>query len=315
MWIGLTRRSPILLQAFIDDSASEKGDKRLFMAGYLNRSDTWRLFEEAWNEELRTPPAIAYLRMVEANNLRGEFKGWTKEARDEKLRGLARVINHFEPLSFQFTINRGEHFRVLAPVSPRGLGSPHFICCFSVISGVARYVAEAKANTQIEYIFDEQDGVSADMPLMFHDMKRSIPRAARKLIVGEPAFRDDKLFPQLQAADMLAWHLRREHENRKSDNDTLPMADRLRNSNGHLECHIDDSHLHKWAEHHRKQEGVRFLKTKGQWQRFRQDMSHFADAGLIPPKGRRLSHLLFRLRIQFLAMLGRRNLRKRRRRP
>jgi hypothetical protein len=311
MRIGLTRQNPPLLQAFVDDSASDKGDKRLFMAGYLNRSDKWRLFEDAWNEELRTSPAIAYLRMVEANSLRGEFKGWTKEARDEKLNGLARIINHFEPISFQFTVNRDEHFRVLTPVSPRGLGSPHFICCFSVVSGIARYVAGTSTNAQIKYIFDEQDGVSADMSLMFHEMKRSIPRAARKLIDGEPAFRNDKLFPQLQAADMLAWYLRREYENRKSDNDTLPMANRLRNSNGHLMCHIDDSHLHKWADHHQKQEGFELLKSKGQWRRYRQDMSRFAGAGLIPPKGRRLSHLLFRLRVQFLAMLARRNRRRR----
>lgn len=86
------RRSPILLQAFCDDSASDKGDKRLFMAGYLDRADRWQLFSEAWLEELQALPSIAYLRMVEANNLRGQFKGWTKKARDQKLKGLARVI-------------------------------------------------------------------------------------------------------------------------------------------------------------------------------------------------------------------------------
>lgn len=308
MW---ERRSPILLQAFCDDSASDKGDKRLFMAGYLNRADRWQLFSEAWCEELQALPSIAYLRMVEANNLRGEFKGWTKEARDQKLKGLARVINHFEPLSFQFTINRGEHFRVLTPVSPRGLGSPHFTCCFSVISGVARYVAETKAKTRIEYIFDEQDGVSSDMPLLFHQMKRNIPRRARNLISGVPAFENDKLRPPLQAADMLAWHLRREHENRASSDDILPMADLLRNPKGHLGSHIDDAHLYKWAEHHEKQEGVQFLKSKRQWQEFRRDMVRFAEAGAIPPKGSRLSHLLFRLRIHFLAALARRSLKKR----
>ncbi|MER8844418.1 DUF3800 domain-containing protein [Mesorhizobium australicum] len=311
MHIGWNRSPPIRLQAFIDDSASDKGDKRLFMAGYLNRADTWERFCEAWTEELQLAPTIAYLRMVEANNLRGEFKGWTKEARDLKLKGLQRVINHFRPLSFQFTVNRGEHFRVLTPVSPRGLGSPHFICCFSVISGVARYVAGTKANTQIEFIFDEQEGVSADMALLFHEMKRSITRGARKLISSAPAFKNDKLVLPLQAADMLAWHLRREHENRRSEHDVLPMADNLRNPNGHLESHIDDSHLYEWAEHHEKQEGVQFLKSKGQWRKFRQDLSRFAEVGAIPPKGKRMAHLLFRLRIHFLAFLARRSLKKR----
>ncbi|MBY3154466.1 DUF3800 domain-containing protein [Rhizobium laguerreae] len=283
----------VVLQAFIDDSASDKGDRRLFMAGYLNRADKWHLFSEAWNEELRMAPSISYLRMAEANNLRGEFKGWAKEAREQKLHGLARVINHFEPMSFQFTINREEYSRVLTPVSPRGLGTPHFTCCFSVVSGVSRYVASAKVRVPIEFIFDEQEGVSADMALLFHEMKRSIPRGARKLISAAPVFGNDKLVPPLQAADMLAWHLRREHESRKSEIETLPTADLLRNPHGHLVSHTDDTYIRKWAEHHEKQEGIDFLKSKRQWQKFRQELSGFADAGLIPPNGSRLAHFLF----------------------
>ncbi len=313
MHLNWKNSSPIHLQAFIDDSASDKGEQRLFMAGYLGRADMWERFSEAWIEELQLAPAISYLHMVEANSLRGEFKGWTQEARDLKLLKLLRVIKHFEPLSFQFTVNRDEYFRVLKPVSPRGLGNPHFTCCFSVISGVARYVAEAEANAQIDFIFDEQDGVSADMALLFHEMKHGIPSSARKLICGAPAFKNDKVVVPLQAADMLAWHLRREHEVKKTENETLAMATNLRNPHGHLESHIDNSHLHNWAEHHKKQEGVQFLKSKGQWQNFKQDMSYFSEAGFIPPKGNRLTHLIFRLRIHLLAYLARQQLKKRRR--
>ena len=40
------------LKAFIDDSAAETGDKRLFMAGFINDANSWSLFSEAWDEEL-----------------------------------------------------------------------------------------------------------------------------------------------------------------------------------------------------------------------------------------------------------------------
>ena len=97
------------LRAFTDDSASDVGDRRLFMAGYMNRTELWARFAEAWAEELRGAPSIEYLKMAEAQNLRDQFdwrKGWTEEKRDEKLRGLARVIRHFNPISFQMSIDR-----------------------------------------------------------------------------------------------------------------------------------------------------------------------------------------------------------------
>jgi len=47
------------------------------MAGYLNRANEWRLFDDAWAEELSAKPSIEYLKMVEANGLRGQFGGWS----------------------------------------------------------------------------------------------------------------------------------------------------------------------------------------------------------------------------------------------
>lgn len=40
-------KSPVPLQAFCDDQAKDKGDKRLFIAGYFNQADRWQLFFEA----------------------------------------------------------------------------------------------------------------------------------------------------------------------------------------------------------------------------------------------------------------------------
>jgi hypothetical protein len=54
------------LQAFIDDSASETGDQRLFMAGYITSAETWVHFADAWAKELKSAPPISYLKMVEA---------------------------------------------------------------------------------------------------------------------------------------------------------------------------------------------------------------------------------------------------------
>lgn len=88
------------LRAFTDDSASEIGDRRLFFAGFVRRADEWALFAETWDNELKASPAIAYLKTSEAQNLKGQFRGWTREACEAKLLRLAHIIHSSRPFSF-----------------------------------------------------------------------------------------------------------------------------------------------------------------------------------------------------------------------
>src|SRR4051794_29919926 len=87
----------VMLQAFVDDSASETGDRRLFLAGYLHNAEAWAMLSDAWERELKKPPSIAYFKMQEAESLdkKGQFAGWSAAERDNKVFALAHIINHF----------------------------------------------------------------------------------------------------------------------------------------------------------------------------------------------------------------------------
>jgi len=272
------------LQAFTDDSASEVGDRRLFLAGYLNRAEQWALFSEAWDGELHAAPSIDYLHMVEAQNLRDQFdrrKGWDEAKRDEKLRGLARVIRRFKPISFQFTINREVFYRDLKPVSPRGLANPHFSACFGIVAGLAQYAESKGGNIPIDFIFDEQDGVSDDINLFFEHMKQDIPKAALRLINGNPIFKNDKQFFGLQAADMLVWHLRREHEICGPD-EVLEMTGLLRSSAEHVMWEVTEPMIGRWADHHSKLPAIPYLQTKSQWRNVKKEIVRLTSLGIDP---------------------------------
>jgi hypothetical protein len=272
------------LRAFVDDSGSEKGDRRLFLAGYVNRTDQWTLFAEAWKVELKAAPAIEYLHMVEAGHLRGEFdfrKGWNEEKRAEKLRGLARVIRHFEPVSFQMSIDRRHFYKVLEPVSPRGLANPYFTCCSALIAKLAQQGEKAKARGKIEFIFDDQDGVDDDIDMFFEDMMQGISKEARRWIAGRPLFRSDRDFVGLQAADLLAWHIRREHEEVGFPN--MPMAEMLRGPT-HMISEIPNSYIDAWAEHHRQQPGIESVRGKTQWRKFKKNVRQLRAMGINPSR-------------------------------
>jgi hypothetical protein len=273
------------LRAFTDDSAAQTGDRRLFLAGYLHRADVWAELSDDWEAELKAWPTVEYFKASEANHLTGQFdykSGWDEARRNAKVGNLAAIINHHRPLSFQFSINRKLFEDELKPVSPWGFGHPHFTMCFSVVAGIARYAAQEGINTPIEFIFDEQDGVDADITQFFSEMKKSLPLDAQNLIDGVPNFRSDRdrRFMPLQAADLLAWHIRREHEMGAE----LPLTDKLRNSSGHLVQEIPDEIVRMWVDHHSKLPGIPLLQSRGQWRRVKNEIRRPQDAGSDPSK-------------------------------
>jgi hypothetical protein len=114
-------------------------------------------------------------------------------------------------------------------------------------------------------------------------MKGNLPWSARNLIRTTPIFQDekDRQFLPLQAADMLAWHVRREHEVCAAP-ERLPMADLLRSAHGHLVSEIDEPMMKRWAEHHSKLPGIPLLQSKGQWRAIKTEIERISSLGIDP---------------------------------
>ena len=273
------------LQAYTDESAAQTGSKRLFFCGYISTSENWVDFCVAWNAVLDQDSRIEYLHMVEAQNLRGQFKNWTQNQRDKKIDQLANVIEKFNLLSFEFSVDSQRYYEKANGKAPRGLAVPNFIATFHTIAGIARHITEDIGfSGPIDFIFDEQCGVSDDIDLFFLQMKKNLPDRANAAIRGKPSFSNDRQTLPLQAADMLAWHIRREHEFGSGLDETLAMADRLRNPNGHLMSHIDTATIDGWGEFFREQSEVSPpAASKTQWKQLKKLIRALEAAGLEPP--------------------------------
>jgi hypothetical protein len=163
------------------------------------------------------------------------------------------------------------------------------------VSGLTRWTASQGGNVPIEFIFDTQDGVDIDVQLWFEAMKASLPKKVRKLISGTPTFRNDLDMVQLQAADLLVWHIRREHESREGEE--LPILKFLRAPRRHLLCgEIPEEMMIKWADHHSKLPNIDTLKTQNQWRIFKRNFANLLSSGFIPPRGTRLKNAIYRAR-------------------
>ncbi len=121
--------------------------------------------------------------------------------------------------------------------------------------------------------------------MYFEYMAENLPPEQRTRINEEPRFSDDKLFLPLKSADMLAWHLRTEHEDCVPP-ETLAMADELRLIRNFIWwSRIEASHLAKWAKEFRRFPGVPLTQGKAQWKQANREIRELHATGFKPPHG------------------------------
>lgn len=102
---------------------------------------------------------------------------------------------------------------------------------------------------------------------------------------------------------MLAWHVRRERE-RDGVMGSLPMANLLRNSNGHIFSSIDEAHIKSWAEQFRKLPGIMQMQGPKQWRNLKSEVTRLTSLGYIPPHGSRLKNAIFAARERIVRFIG-----------
>jgi hypothetical protein len=254
----------VVLQAFIDDSASETEGRTLFLAGYLNLAKKWVEFRRAWKRALQASPSIEYFRMAEAENLSGQFRGWDREKRDKKLNELAIAIAESKPGSIACSVGRKDFNDVYAPIAPYPLRSPYFICYHSMFVTAARWLNSSGIPPMpIDFIFDDQGTVGTEAMLWYQVIKFDLHAEWQGYMGSTPIFRDDKAMLPLQAADMLAWHIRRSREARYTA-ENRPLLQQLLGIE-HVEVEITRDVLQALATKMARVPGVSELRHKRAW--------------------------------------------------
>lgn len=265
---------------FADDSASDSGGRRMFLAAYIHHAENWARFADLWRYELDRD-SLEYFKMVEAKALRGQFRGWKPERRDAKVLAFAQLIQKHRPWFVSCSISRTEYAELLSPTAPENLKDPYAACFWGVIGAANRFMLEGKINPAlpINFVFDEQGGLGHDAALFFAWHKADSPPNERELMGAVPVFRDDKQMVALHAADMFAWHLRRDHEEGGMEDRTI--FDMLTEYGGVV--HLPRDVLQSLARRMKDVPGVGSIQTKKQWQQTRRGIRSLVEAGALPP--------------------------------
>ena len=245
----------MFLQGFVDDSSAQTGEREFCLAGFMATAPQWNAFVDHWDDVLREPPYISYFHAADAQSRKEEFEGWTKPDRDKKVMQLAQVIEQHPLLSFDCRLSQQSFEAILLPASPYDLRSPYFILFFGVMVTAARQLNLLNIDVPIDFIFDEQGDVGPDADLWYGPIKAMQPPHLGRLLGARPIFRSDKVMIPLQAADCLAWHLRRSRDPQFRD-EYRPALDILR-KDSHVETWVPDSMLEDMADKFRAVANVR----------------------------------------------------------
>jgi hypothetical protein len=159
--------------------------------------------------------------MVEAANLRDEFRGWTESARDAKVAAMADVIESHNLWSISCHLKLSQFDAIVRPVVPHDLRHPYYFCLNAITSALARWHAAEHWDGSIDFVFDEKSEAGPEIQILRASVRESLDPLARS-IIGQITHEDDKRVLPLQAADMFAWHVRRAGESRNATEERYP---------------------------------------------------------------------------------------------
>jgi hypothetical protein len=196
------------LNFYIDDSG--KSDPPVFVLGGLAlSSDMIASFEAEWAWVLSSDPAIPYFKMKEAQSRRGPFKRMATADRDRKVLLLAEVLQRHAKTLISVVVQHDDYRRVFEGQMMPAMDRPYEIIFHLIIANAFKLCKAANINDPVEFIFDRQRDHEKSLQATYEVTRKGMMPELQKFFAADPRHADDKDEVALQAADMVAWHVRR----------------------------------------------------------------------------------------------------------
>lgn len=207
-----------MLIAHIDDSGSNKQGPVMVLAGYVSRLTPWMDFSQEWQTALDEKPRLAYFKIKEAIRLEEQFGRFKPEQRDERVFKLCSIIQKYVAFgvvaSFRWSV-----FKQAQSEAPRLFFEPYVILFHGMMSGILNRIIDADRHARLLFVFDEQGAAGHLAIKAFDAIFSELNPTEQKAMMGVSHVSDQDIL-RLQAADCLAWLMRRhaqDHLNHEED--------------------------------------------------------------------------------------------------
>lgn len=197
-----------MLRAFIDDSGSGGDSPWFVLAGYVGTAESWDTFDSPWRAVLDGPPKLTYFKSSEAESLRpdGQWAGVTQVDRNQCIDSLIGVISKHALRSIYVRLRQSDYDEVIKPyVPPMWRNAYYFLFVGFLVAGVSteKYGGVGR---HVEFFFDSNQEVEKPSRKLYGQIA-ALPEFAG--MIEDIQYKDEKILLPLQAADLLAWQVRR----------------------------------------------------------------------------------------------------------
>ncbi|MCW3848103.1 DUF3800 domain-containing protein [Sphingomonas sp. LB-2] len=196
------------LRFYIDDSG--RNDPPVFVLGGMGiATDRVVAFEQAWNAVLAEAPAIPYFKMAEANARRGAFQGVPPAERDTKVAALGEVLRTHATATLAVVVRHEDYARVYAGKMMRWMDRPYQMMFHFAIATAFKLCREQDLGESAEFVFDRDLDNEKSLAESYPAFRKGMEPALAAFLPENPRHADDRDEVALQAADLVAWHVRR----------------------------------------------------------------------------------------------------------
>ena len=194
------------LKAFIDDSGSGGDSPWFVLGGYIGTAEAWDEFDDPWRKVLDGPPKLKYFKHSEVYGFDTQWGPLSSEQRRQRLHDFIGVIGQHALRAIYIRLKQQDYDEVIKPYVPPMWQNAYYFLFIGFLSAGASTEKWAGGNRKTEFFFDSNRDVEKPSQKLYSQILR-LPQLDG--MVEDIHYEDEKLLLPLQAADLLAWEVRR----------------------------------------------------------------------------------------------------------
>ncbi len=201
------RQFVMIYTGYFDESGTHAASEAMAVAGYISTSEGWLSFDVEWRAALKEY-GLDFFHMTDFANSTGPYKAWSASEKEARLERLLGIIDQYALASLGIAVPVKLFHSVVSDKAKRITGGPYGLAVHRGFLHAADLVKAMHADGWIRYVF-ERGAEGAGHVL------RSYNRASKHHGLGEIlrqaglSFEDKRSATPLQAADILAYELRK----------------------------------------------------------------------------------------------------------
>jgi hypothetical protein len=197
-----------MLKIFIDDSGRD-GLPVFVLCGLVASSTAWKKFSSEWQEIVSVRLGMSSLKMKKFMNT--NFSTEHGQIKYQILIDLQSLINKYVDYGIVVGSSTWDYNEFISKkVEIPELRRPYNISAARLFMHVFEEEIQQQRNDQVSFVFDTQYKEENGFMQFWKAAKKNMPLQIRRRMGNVPVWAKDEDYPPLQAADMVAWILRRD---------------------------------------------------------------------------------------------------------